>query len=141
MAFEESSAAVQCQSGWSMSHVPRLDLLYRRAPRRRFFSVAILWLLLLGACAAVTAILVRYYLHHTVGARRALIAARQTALAQARATLTGIERVSVTRSEADREQFIVTGEGINPAGLRCRFTWRSNPSTPAGSLSIEPLMQ
>ena len=122
-----------------MSHVPRLDLLYPRGRRRSFFSVALLWLIFLGMCAALAAVLVRLYLHNTVGARRALIAARQTALAQARATLTGIENVNVTRSEGDPAQLIVTGEGINTAGLRCRFIWRSSSSEPGGSISIEPL--
>src|SRR5688572_21229761 len=115
-----------------MPHVPRLDLLYSRARRRSFFSVALLWLIFLGACAALAAVIVRLYLHNTVGSRRALIAARQTALAQARATLTGIEKVNVARSEADPDQLIVSGEGINTAGLRCRFVWRSSPSEPAG---------
>ena len=121
-----------------MSHVPRLDLLYRRAPRRKFFKVAVLWIVIFGVCTA-SAVIVRTYLHNTVGARKAFIAARQAALASARRELTEIERISVTRSENDFEQLIVTGEGINSAGIRCRFIWRSSSHDPSGTLSIAPL--
>ena len=124
-----------------MSHVPRLDLLYPRARRRRHISVALSWLLVVAASVLLSALIVRQYLHYTVGARRALIAARQSALAQARSQLSGIEQVSVIRSEGDGDQFTVTGEGTNSAGIRCRFVWRSSPTEPGGTLSIEPFVK
>ena len=122
-----------------MSHVPRLDLLYRRAPRRKYFRVALLWIVIFGMCIALSAVIIRAFLQNTVGARKALVAARQAALASARRELTEIERISVTRSKEDATALIVTGEGLNSAGIRCRFVWRSNSHDPSGSLSIAPL--
>jgi hypothetical protein len=122
-----------------MSHVPRLDLLYRRAPRRKYVRVAVLWIVIFGICTGLLAVVVRTYLQNTIGARKALVAARQAALASARRELSELERISVTRSEEDSEQLIVTGEGTNAAGIRCRFIWRSNSHDPSGSLSIAPL--
>ena len=124
-----------------MSHVPRLDLLYSRSRRRSFFSVACVWTLVLAGSVALAIVIARQYFHFAVGARRALIAARQAALAKAREQLSGIEQVSVMRSEGNPDQFSVTGEGINSAGLRCRFVWRSSPTEPGGTITIEPFIK
>jgi hypothetical protein len=96
--------------------------------------VTLLWIVIFGICRALSAVIVRTYLQNTVGARKALVAARQAALASARRELTLLERISVTRCEDHPEQLIVTGEGTNAAGIRCQFIWRSSSHDSSGSL-------
>ena len=139
-----AASRLECALGCNMKRIPKFDLLFPVERRRNYFSFSLSSLFVLTALVGMGIIVTQKYLRETAEQRKDFAASKSRALDQAGRTLSNIRRVRCiyavrTTEYGDSQTVLVTGQGVDAAGVRHRFYWTGGKWPHKESLTIVPM--